>query len=84
VIVSAQGAKTLAKLPAARDFLSDAFAHGKFIAHVAAAALFEAVGLENMDSGFVRLEPPEDATGFVETCRKLRFWERSCLSTPQR
>ena len=44
-------------LPPARDFVSDAFAHCKFIAHTdGAAALLDAVGLGGKaDGGFVAL-----------------------------
>ena len=37
--------------------------------------LFEKAGV-SPDGGFVSLESAEDASGFVERCRKLRFWER--------
>jgi catalase len=36
--VPADGASKLSKKPAARDFVSDAFAHDKFIAYVPDAA----------------------------------------------
>ena len=43
VLASKQGAPLLAALPAARDFVTDAFAHGKFIGYAGdAAPLFEA------------------------------------------
>ena len=47
----------LAALPAARDFVTDAFAHCKFIGYAGdAAPLFEAAGLGNLiDDGFVDL-----------------------------
>ena len=48
LLPSDDGAKKLAKEPAARDFVADAFAHMKIIAHVAAARpLLEKVGVSN-------------------------------------
>ncbi|HET8636259.1 MAG TPA: catalase, partial [Acidobacteriaceae bacterium] len=75
---SAQGVALLAKEATARDFVWDAFAHAKFIAYAEPARrLFEKIGMtEHMDAGFMALGTPADATRFVETCRKLRFWER--------
>jgi catalase len=75
------GAATAAKLagePTARDFLTDAFAHSKFIALAPAAdALVEATGLAGqLDAGTMRLEFAADAQGFIEACRDLRFWRR--------
>jgi len=61
--------------PAAKDFVTDAFAHYKFIAHnTHAAALFQAACV-SPDGGFVALDGG-NAAGFVEMCRKLRFWSR--------
>jgi catalase len=75
VLPSAEGSAMLAKMPPAKDFVSDAFAHYKFVAHNHhAAALFAAAGV-TPDSGFFALET-KDPTDFVESCRKLRFWAR--------
>ncbi|MBV9378528.1 MAG: catalase, partial [Alphaproteobacteria bacterium] len=77
VIPSAEGAKLLAQEATAKDFVNDAFAHAKFIAYnEAAKPLFEKAGLKDMDGGFVALKSPADAKKFLQTCRKLRFWER--------
>ncbi|MBL8660645.1 MAG: catalase [Rhodospirillales bacterium] len=78
VLLSPEGATMLGKSPAAKDFVTDAFAHCKFIAYNAAAmALFEKAGVAaDMDDGFVRLEAAADADGFIETARQLRFWPR--------
>jgi len=87
VITSEDGARTLAGSPAARDFLSDAYAHCKFIAYTPSAApLFEAAGVGGggiggdggaapADDGFVSLgeHTPGD---FIARCRQLRFWDR--------
>ena len=78
VLPSAAGAALLAKDAPAKDFVSDAFAHCKFIGHGAdAKALFaEARIPPEMDGGFVALAKAEDAKAFVETCGTLRFWDR--------
>ncbi|MEJ8572966.1 catalase [Microbaculum marinum] len=77
VLTSPEGAEELAKEPTAKDFVSDAFAHCKFVAYSAAAtALFDAARCDP-DGGFVELKKTGDAAAFVKTCRDLRFWERS-------
>ena len=77
VLPSAEGAALLAENAAAKDFVSDAYAHAKFIAHVPAAKpLFQGAGVTKADPGFVTLNSPADAQGFVEACRALRFWDR--------
>jgi catalase len=78
VLPGGDGAAKLAELPPARDFVSDAFAHCKFIGHNdAASALFEAVGLAGKaDDGFVALNGNGSAASFLETCARLRVWER--------
>jgi catalase len=80
-LVAALGtARELAANPAARDFVSDAYAHCKFIGYTdGAAPLLEAAGLEAdngaPDDGFVSLSGHE-AAGFIARCRELRFWDR--------
>ncbi len=69
---------SLLKLPPARDFVSDAYAHYKFIGFTAPAAkLFAKVGLpEDLDEGFITLEGADDAEELIAACRALRFWDR--------
>ncbi|APH59941.1 catalase [Granulibacter bethesdensis] len=79
VLLSADGAALLSQKPEARDFVSDAFAHAKFIAFTKEAEpLLEAAGIKPalQDNGFVRLEKADDAARFLKTCGALRFWER--------
>ena len=78
VLLSDAGAQLLTDEATARDFVADAFAHCKFIAHNAAALpLLEKAGIAAArDNGIVELKQPADAASFVEACRKLRFWER--------
>ncbi|MET0626905.1 MAG: catalase, partial [Acidimicrobiia bacterium] len=77
ILASDEGSAALADNPAARDFIADAFAHCKFIGHVASAQpLLEAAGVaERMDDGFVDLDD-DGAAAFVTACRDLRFWDR--------
>ena len=77
VIASTEGAALLAREATAKDFVSDAFAHAKFVAYSeAATTLFEKAGVPETDGGFVALKQPADAKRFIDACRKLRFWER--------
>ena len=74
--LSEAGAADLAREPAAREFVADAFAHGKFIAHTAGAkALLDAAGVAP-DEGCVALGEGSDATAFLERCAELRHWAR--------
>ena len=79
VIPSAQGAEQLAADPAAKDFVTDAFAHCKFIGYSGEAmALFVAAGLGDMlDDGCIELAAETSASSFVEECRALRYWDRN-------
>jgi catalase len=78
LLLSEDGAKLLANEATARDFVTDAFAHAKFIAYVGTAMpLLEKAGVAaDMDGGFAELKGGTDATEFVQMCRKLRVWER--------
>jgi len=76
LIVSPEGAEKLTKEAAARDFVADAFAHCKFIAHVEAAGpLLDKAGVEP-DEGVIPIGDAAGIGAFVETCRKLRLWAR--------
>lgn len=60
------------------DFVSDAFAHAKFIAYVPEVEpLFESAAVAAYkDDGFFELASAADAGRFIEACGKLRFWGR--------
>jgi len=76
VLLSEAGAKLLAEEATARDFIADAFAHCKFIAHTAAAKpLLQKAGAVP-DAGVVELKVAADAAAFLKTCSQLRFWDR--------
>ncbi|HVM68064.1 MAG TPA: catalase [Acidimicrobiales bacterium] len=80
---SAEGATLLAQHPAARDFVSDAFAHCKFIGYVPEAMpLFDATGLTAlMDEGFLDLSAQGPAPLF-DASRGVRFWSREAAFAP--
>jgi len=83
VIPSGKGCESLLKNTAAKNFVCDAFAHLKFVGYVEAAmALFEKAGIAaDLDDGFVPLAKPRGPATFVESCRKLRKWEREKTMT---
>ena len=78
VLASSAGVQTLMKNPAARDFVSDAFAHLKFFAYTnEAMALLEKSGIgAELDKGFIVLSTAQSVSSFVAACRKLRYWPR--------
>ncbi|MGJ0504659.1 MAG: catalase [Methylocystis sp.] len=78
VVASETGAADLAADAAARDFVSDAFAHCKFIGFTdAAMPLLEKAGVaEALDEACIRLATPKDAAAFVAACAQLRHWPR--------
>jgi len=77
LLLSEHGGPALAALPAARDFVADAYAHCKFIGYVGdPAPLLGAAGLTGLtDDGFVNLND-DSAANFLTTCAALRFWPR--------
>jgi catalase len=78
VVVSAEGAALLSRDAAAKDFVTDAFAHCKFIGIGAEAeALFVAAGIaEDLDEACLPLGKAADAASFIQACRALRHWPR--------
>jgi catalase len=78
VLPSADQIASLVSDPAARDFVTDAYAHCKFIGHTGdAAALFDATGLTSLkDDGFIEIGNGKPATAFLIACRDLRYWRR--------
>jgi catalase len=79
VLVSAEGAGLLAGDATAKDFVSDAHAHSKFIGYVPAAQpLLDAAGVGgSIDDGWVSLDGAAAVDSFLERCRAVRFWERT-------
>ena len=80
ILAAPGGARSLAARPAARDFVTDAVAHCKFIGYTSGAAvLFEAAGLPmdpaSADEGFISLNE-HPAAEFIARCHQLRHWQR--------
>lgn len=79
VLAADRAAVDLADNAAAREFVVDAYTHGKFIGHDSAEALFDAAGLgDRMDNGFIPLGVVP-ATDYLQRCRQLRYWGRHWL-----
>jgi catalase len=76
LVLTADGAAKLCNEATAKDFVSDAFAHLKFVAfNEPATQLFSKAGIAP-DEGFIPMSKPEDASTFLAACRKLRLWPR--------
>ncbi|CCW18247.1 Catalase [Sphingobium indicum BiD32] len=78
VVASEEGAGLLAIDAAAKDFVTDAFAHCKYIGLTAQAqALFEKAGIaDDLDEACLPLATAKDAGAFLTACRALRHWPR--------
>ena len=78
VIPSDEGTQMLLGDAPSRDFVSDAFAHCKFIGLSAGGtALMTAAGLgDKLDEGCVELSTPGNAAAFIAACAPLRHWQR--------
>ncbi|MFT9166394.1 MAG: catalase HPII, partial [Komagataeibacter saccharivorans] len=79
LLPTVEGANALRHEATMRDFIADAFAHAKFIAHNdAAELLLAAAGLhpKMRDEGVIALESASDADTFIQTCGALRLWAR--------
>ncbi|MCL6250830.1 catalase [Altererythrobacter sp. KTW20L] len=78
VLVSDEGAAMLAMDAAAKDFVTDAFAHCKFIGmSTEAEPIFAKAGLaDDLDEACMPLTKAADAAGFIKSCRSLRHWPR--------
>lgn len=78
VLTTPEGAQKLSTEATAKDFVSDAFAHLKFIAfNSGAAPLLEAAGVAtSKNDGVIQLKTGSDASNFISTCKQLRLWTR--------
>jgi catalase len=78
VLPAEAGIDDLLQESAARDFVTDAFTHCKFIGHSEAAErLFAKVGIaDDLDEGVVALGNADDVAGFMDKLAKLRLWSR--------
>lgn len=76
-VLPGSDAAMLAANSAAKDFLTDAHAHCKFIAHHGAGPLIEACALgAKLDEGWIEIGSSSDIDGFVAACRGMRHWPR--------
>jgi catalase len=66
---------------AAKDFVTDAFAHCKFIGlSQETAPLLEKAGLAaDLDDGCLPLKTKADANAFLTALAPLRYWAREAL-----
>ncbi|MDF0541422.1 catalase [Sphingobium sp. H39-3-25] len=78
ILVSAESAALLALDSAAKDFVTDAFAHCKYIGiGKDAEAIFVKAGIaDDLDDACLPIAEPSDAKVFLEACRALRYWPR--------
>ena len=79
VLVAPDHAEAVAALPGAKDFVSDAHAHQKFVAYTdAAAPLFAAAAIDpTSEPGYHRVDGTrKSADSFMQTCRQVRAWDR--------
>lgn len=78
ILVSKEGAVKLQNEPTAKDFVSDAFAHAKFIAYnEQAGTLLEKAGIsKSQDEGIILLKKDQDISKFMNNCKQLRYWKR--------
>lgn len=82
IVASEEGAQQLAMDAAAKDFLTDAFAHCKFIGlSPETGPLVAKVGLaDDLDDGCLQLKTKADAKAFLAALAPLRFWAREPLT----
>jgi catalase len=75
---SEEGFTELAYEACAKDFVSDAFAHLKFIAYTEGALplLAKAGVMDDPDEGVMALDSSKSIDAFVVACRNLRLWSR--------
>ena len=77
ILAGSESAQVLAQTPAARDFVADAHAHGKYVAHHGAADLLEAVLTpDELDAGYFDLGDDAGCDEFIAECANLRLWDR--------
>ena len=79
LLASAEGAALLAADPTAKDFVTDAHAHAKFIAYNPARrrAAGGGRGRRPTRRRLPRTRPARRDTTFLERCRDVRHWART-------
>jgi catalase len=78
LVFSKEAGSKMADDKPTQDFLSDAFAHAKFIGWTDnAMSLLEATGLaDKIDDGMMKIDG-KSVGNFVKACKQLRFWDRA-------
>ncbi|OWV88760.1 catalase [Rhizobium sp. N122] len=78
LLPSSAGSSDLLKEATARDFVSDAFVHCKFIGYVEPALpLMQKAGIaDSLDEGVIALKAAGDVAAFIKALGKLRVWGR--------
>ncbi len=77
VLLSPEGAAQLSTESTAKDFVSDAFSHLKFIGFNSASSdLFAKANVATSEEGVIQISNPNEAAAFIDSCRKLRIWDR--------
>ena len=77
LVLAKEKANEVAAIPQAKDFVTDAHAHSKFIIYnEEAMPLIKEANLEDkMDAGYLSMLKA-DSDAIVRQLRALRFWER--------
>ncbi len=78
LLMSEDGSKDLAEVPEAKDFISDAYSHKKFIGFSdGSQAFLKMTGMtDKVDNGFFHYSKSSNAKSFLDSCKALRFWDR--------
>jgi catalase len=79
LVLSDEGAKILAEDKTAKDFVNDAFGHGKFIGYTSEAVpLLQRAGVtaDDLDEGTIELGGTDGVSEFLDSLGDLRVWGR--------
>ncbi len=78
LLVSKDGAQTIANEQVVKNFINDAFYHFKFLAYVEEATLLlEKAGINTLDAGCILINKKSSWKIFLNKCKRLRFWQRN-------
>lgn len=86
IVASDDGAKRLAGMGAAQDFVKDAYGHLKVLAFTSnTEELFRKAGIDDdaFDDACLPLGKPADAGAFIDAAMKGKFWDREPKVRPQ-
>jgi catalase len=77
VLLTEKSARVLCNNAAAIDFVSDAYAHCKYVGFLAGALpLLQRANVPPRDEGVIELKSGRDIKEFLKTCGELRVWSR--------